>query len=177
MPHEFVITRAHVISCAPTRKSTNFRAPIFKKRINARQNDVHISCNEFHPNRPRNVISTGINSFTPLHIAWLSMSRFSRNSCLLDNALISMTYFMKIWQTVRYVRDVRTWSHTRFLFFSLFLSFFHKGDLNWLDGFKRNLKTSSFRTNALLQLSMQHISTYENCCMLCVLWQHFLECL
>ena len=58
-----------------------------------------------------------------------------------------------------------------------FFFLLRKGDLNWLRGFKRNLKACSFRTNALLQLSMQHISTYENCCTLCVLWEHFWESL
>jgi len=46
------------------------------------------------------------------------MSRFSRNSCLLDNALTSTPNFMKIWQTVRYVRDVRGRDLTQFFFSS-----------------------------------------------------------
>jgi hypothetical protein len=49
-------------------------------------------CTGFHPNRSRNTLSTGRNSFRPLCKVWPSLNRFSRNSHFLYNSLKQPLY-------------------------------------------------------------------------------------
>jgi hypothetical protein len=56
-------------------------------------NCIEIFCAEYHPDRSRNVCITGRES-------WLSLSRFPRNSLLLDSFLSPLPDFIKILQTV-----------------------------------------------------------------------------
>jgi len=147
-------TRQCNFMCTHT-KSTNLHPPIFKKRKNAPQNDIHISCNEFHPNWPRNVISTDINSFcaikwsTTVNEPIFTKLVFGRQRSDFYTEFHENMANGSLWQ-----RRTDVVSHK--VSFSL-----RKVDLNCQDGFNQNLKACSFRTNTLLQLSIHHIST---CC-------------
>lgn len=92
---------------------------------------MEISYTKFHPNWPRNTESTVKGLFLPFSKVWLSPSRFSQNSCLLENLLqrTATPNFMKIWNCL--FADIRLQTDRLMLSpHKLFFLLLHKECLN-----------------------------------------------